>query len=108
MPVGVWMVCWTVAPFAIGRFAVTNAEWQCFMDSGGYEDERWWDTADGLSWRRGEITAGGRQPDQASPFTPPTTSGDTRTFTLATPGVYGYYCDSHWFLSMWGAVVVVP
>jgi len=56
----------------------------------------------------GEITAGGRQPDQASPFTPPTTSGDTRTFTLATPGVYGYYCDSHWFLSMWGAVVVVP
>ena len=29
--------------FAMGRFAVTNAEYQCFMDAGGYEDERWWE-----------------------------------------------------------------
>jgi formylglycine-generating enzyme required for sulfatase activity len=45
--------------FAIGRFAVTNAEWACFMDAGGYTDERWWDTRAGQAWRRGEGTAYG-------------------------------------------------
>jgi len=44
-----------VAAFAIGRFPVTNAEWACFAAGGGYEDERWWDTADGRAWRRGEL-----------------------------------------------------
>ena len=55
-----------LGPFALGRFAVTNAEWACFMASGGYEDERWWSTEDARAWRRGESTAegmkrGGRQ-----------------------------------------------
>jgi len=44
-----------IAPFRIGQFPVTNAEWRCFMDAGGYEDERWWDTEDGRRWQRGEI-----------------------------------------------------
>ncbi len=47
----------TLAPFAIGRFAVTNAEYACFMDAGGYEDDRWWASEDARAWRRGEGTA---------------------------------------------------
>ena len=46
--------------FAIGQFAVTNAEYQCFMDAGGYEDERWWEGDAARAWRKGQGT------DQAS------------------------------------------
>ena len=46
-------------PFAIGRFPVTNAEWSRFMQAGGYEDERWWDTDEAQAWQRGETTAEG-------------------------------------------------
>ena len=49
----------TLAPYAIGRFPVTNAEWRCFLKARGYEDERWWDTEAGLRWRRGGATAEG-------------------------------------------------
>jgi iron(II)-dependent oxidoreductase len=28
--------------FRIGRFPVTNAEWQAFIEAGGYEQPRWW------------------------------------------------------------------
>jgi formylglycine-generating enzyme required for sulfatase activity len=65
----------TLAPFAMGQFPVTNAEWRLFQESGGYEDERWWDTAAARAWRRGEGTAEGpkqrarelRQQWQANP-----------------------------------------
>jgi formylglycine-generating enzyme required for sulfatase activity len=46
-------------PFAIARFPVTNAEWALFMQAGGYEDERWWETEAAQAWRRGENTATG-------------------------------------------------
>ncbi|MGE0885548.1 MAG: SUMF1/EgtB/PvdO family nonheme iron enzyme [Blastocatellales bacterium] len=36
--------------FQIGQFPVTNAEYKLFMEAGGYEDERWWDTPAALSW----------------------------------------------------------
>jgi formylglycine-generating enzyme required for sulfatase activity len=45
--------------FAIGQFAVTNAEYQCFMDAGGYEDERWWEGDAARAWRNGEGAAEG-------------------------------------------------
>jgi formylglycine-generating enzyme required for sulfatase activity len=45
--------------FAIGQFAVTNAEYQCFMDAGGYEDERWWEGDAARAWRNGEGVAEG-------------------------------------------------
>lgn len=45
-----------VAPFALGRFMVTNAEWACFIASGGYDDARWWDTAAGRDWQSGRGT----------------------------------------------------
>jgi formylglycine-generating enzyme required for sulfatase activity len=48
-----------IAAFAIGWAPVTNAEWRCFIEAGGYEDERWWDTADARSWRRGELDLAG-------------------------------------------------
>jgi len=44
-----------IAPLAIGQFPVTNAEWRCFIESGGYEDKRWWETEDAQAWRRGEL-----------------------------------------------------
>jgi formylglycine-generating enzyme required for sulfatase activity len=44
-----------IAAFQIGRFPVTNAEWACFIGAGGYDDQRWWDTADARCWRRGEL-----------------------------------------------------
>ena len=55
-----------IEAFAIGRFPVTNAEWACFMASGGYEDERWWDTADAKRWRRGELVNEGAKANNRS------------------------------------------
>ncbi|MEO8083507.1 MAG: SUMF1/EgtB/PvdO family nonheme iron enzyme, partial [Ardenticatenales bacterium] len=48
-----------LAAFGIARYPVTRAEWACFMAAGGYDDERWWDTAAGRAWRRGEGTGAG-------------------------------------------------
>jgi formylglycine-generating enzyme required for sulfatase activity/class 3 adenylate cyclase len=48
-----------IGPFGIGRFAVTNAEWACFMAADGYEDERWWQGEAARAWQRGETTAAG-------------------------------------------------
>lgn len=51
----------TLPPFRIGRYAVTNAEYACFVESGGYEDTRWWDTPAARAWQLGESTAEGRR-----------------------------------------------
>jgi formylglycine-generating enzyme required for sulfatase activity len=48
-----------LTPFAIAQFPVTNAEWALFMQAGGYEEERWWETEEARAWRRGEGTAQG-------------------------------------------------
>ncbi|RLT34647.1 MAG: hypothetical protein DWI57_16280 [Chloroflexi bacterium] len=42
-----------VAAFEIARFPVTNGEYACFMEAGGYEDESLWTPA-GAEWLRGE------------------------------------------------------
>ena len=42
-------------PMRIGQYPVTHAEWACFLEGGGYDDERWWQTPDGQRWRRGEL-----------------------------------------------------
>ncbi len=48
-----------LAPFSLGRFPVTNAEFKCFIDAGGYQDQRWWDTPAAQRWQRGEGTGKG-------------------------------------------------
>lgn len=48
-----------IAPFQIGQFPVTNAEYKLFMDAGGYDDEQWWDTPEALAWRSGEGSSEG-------------------------------------------------
>jgi formylglycine-generating enzyme required for sulfatase activity len=54
-----------LATFRIARFAVTNAEWACFMAAGGYEDPRWWNTSAAERWREGRGTSeGGRWSDR--------------------------------------------
>jgi formylglycine-generating enzyme required for sulfatase activity/class 3 adenylate cyclase len=46
-----------LAPFQIGQFPVTNAEWALFVAAGGYDGEIWWDTPDAAAWRSGIGTA---------------------------------------------------
>ena len=42
------------APLRIGRYPVTNSQYQAFMDEGGYsQPEKWWSEA-GLAWLREE------------------------------------------------------
>jgi formylglycine-generating enzyme required for sulfatase activity len=48
-----------LAPFELGMFPVTNAEWQLFLDAKGYEDERWWQTEAAKRWREGKGVAEG-------------------------------------------------
>jgi formylglycine-generating enzyme required for sulfatase activity len=40
-----------IAPFEIGRYPVTVAQFQCFIDAGGYDKEQLW-RADGWQWRQ--------------------------------------------------------
>jgi formylglycine-generating enzyme required for sulfatase activity len=46
--------------FRLAQFPVTNAEWDCFMKAGGYDDERWWATKAAKQWRVGETTRAAR------------------------------------------------
>src|SRR5262249_54878862 len=48
-----------LAPFQIGQFPVTNAEYKLFIDEGGYEDPQWWDTEESQAWLRGEASTEG-------------------------------------------------
>ena len=42
--------------FELGQHLVTNAEWACFMEAGGYEEESWWTTCDKAHlWWKGEL-----------------------------------------------------
>jgi len=44
-----------VLAFGIGRYPVTNAEYNAFVDAGGYADPGWW-TERGWAWRRARDT----------------------------------------------------
>jgi formylglycine-generating enzyme required for sulfatase activity len=43
----------------MARYPVTNAQFKCFVDAGGYEEERYWTKA-GWAWRDGDF---GQKPD---------------------------------------------
>lgn len=50
-PDGVPDIDWVpIDDFEIGRYLVTNRQWQAFIEDGGYRDGRWWD---GLAKRLG-------------------------------------------------------
>jgi formylglycine-generating enzyme required for sulfatase activity len=44
--------------FYIGRFPVTNREFACFVEAGGYEKEQYWPTPAARAWLRGEGESG--------------------------------------------------
>jgi formylglycine-generating enzyme required for sulfatase activity len=48
-----------VSTFEISRFLVTNAEWRCFMDAGGYDEDVWWESDAAKMWRLGKEEDGG-------------------------------------------------
>jgi formylglycine-generating enzyme required for sulfatase activity len=43
-----------VDPFWLGRYPVTNAEFRCFWQDGGYDQERYWQTPAARAWRSGQ------------------------------------------------------
>ncbi len=49
--------------FQIGVFPITNAEYRMFVAAGGYQEDRWWDSADALAWRRGEGSSDAQKED---------------------------------------------
>ena len=46
--------------FRIAKRPVTNAEFACFIEAGGYQDERWWQGDLASRWLKGEEVAGGQ------------------------------------------------
>ena len=48
-----------LSAFSIGRWLVTNAEYACFMQAGGYSDPTWWQGELAKRWLGGEDVAGG-------------------------------------------------
>lgn len=55
--------------FAIGRYAVTNAQYRVFIeDTKGYSADRWWDFSEAAkAWRAENPTAPSVSPDEAKP-----------------------------------------
>jgi formylglycine-generating enzyme required for sulfatase activity len=49
-------------PFAISRYPVTVAQYQAFVDTGGYSDQRFW-TAAGWKWKQSEKISGPEDSD---------------------------------------------
>lgn len=50
-----------ISSFQIGLFPVTNAEFSLFIEAGGYEHERWWQTKTAGDWWRGEWHSTGQK-----------------------------------------------
>jgi len=48
----------SVTPFWMARYPVTHAEFACFVQAGGYHEERYWGTEAARAWLRGEATPG--------------------------------------------------
>ncbi|MFZ4986710.1 MAG: formylglycine-generating enzyme family protein, partial [Blastocatellia bacterium] len=44
--------------FEMGRYPVTNAEFACFIEAGGYRDLQWWDTDAARDWLNRTNTQG--------------------------------------------------
>ena len=44
----------TLDAFGIGRFPVTNREFRCFVEDGGYTNPDWWRTRDAQAWLDGD------------------------------------------------------
>ncbi|MCA9930899.1 MAG: SUMF1/EgtB/PvdO family nonheme iron enzyme, partial [Anaerolineales bacterium] len=50
-----------IATFEIGVFPVTNAEYALFIEAGGYDEERWWQTEAAKAWLQGQTGSEGQK-----------------------------------------------
>ena len=49
-----------LSTFSIGKWNVTNAEFACFINAGGYENERYWESDRAQHWLENEAVSDGR------------------------------------------------
>lgn len=55
----------SVAAFALARYPVTNGQWACFMDAGGYDPAQpWWDDVGRVWLQRDDANTAGLEPWQ--------------------------------------------
>ncbi len=45
--------------YVVGLYPVTNAEYACFIQDGGYQEEDYWETENARAWLRGELDLSG-------------------------------------------------
>ena len=45
----------SVPAFFMACYPVTNAEFACFVEAGGYETDHWWPSENARAWRRGDL-----------------------------------------------------
>jgi formylglycine-generating enzyme required for sulfatase activity len=64
-----------IAPFYLGRTAVTNVEYECFIQAGGYDTQAYWPPA-GWQWRQGKLEESGPVEDWL----------ETRRYLVEKPG----------------------
>ncbi|MDZ7858720.1 formylglycine-generating enzyme family protein [Sphaerotilus sp.] len=89
-PDGVPDIDWVrIGDFEIGRYLVTNRQWQAFIDDGGYGDGRWW------------VGLAERMTPQSARWSEPTAPRETVSWYEAMA-----YC--RWLSVKLGAVVMLP
>ena len=77
-----------LSPFSIARYPTTNAMFQCFLEAGGYQDERWWSEARAAKvWRKDGTVKDSWSCCEPNPSTGTTLASMGRTNRwLASPG----------------------
>lgn len=86
------------APYRISRYPITVAQYQCFVQAGGYNDSRHW-TAAGWAWRQ-QLERQGPAPYTAPHLSP----------TLPVTGVSWYEANAfcHWLSTQTGESIQLP
>lgn len=89
--------------FAIARFPATVAQYQCFIQAGGYQQDDWWKSEDSRQWRK-------RKRKRSTPLLPTDWDEQRRYPNRAVVGISWYeakaYCD--WLAQQLGGAIRLP